>query len=214
MKKFILILLMSLVMVNFVNAALIQYSDYEVEKLSEIISNDCDYNTWFVICQDTSSEIKTSCLYWKDHGIPVSLLERGDIQRYRGDDLIDVNKEIKKVVGDEYLLRIINSSKEDVKEYLSARNAGLIIGPMYLGYPYIICESRENRSDYITLTANEYNQKYWGDELIKEPRAFLSIGNFSFSIFGGVSVISVFSISLITIVVFICRKIPSKKKKK
>lgn len=173
---------------QLVSATLIEYNEYEINKLSEIIPKDCGPLAMLIICRNFDSigwGFKENCIDFRPLKRASPFLEfsqRGELQRYYKGYPIAFDAHTKTWEGNDFFLRIENITKEDVKTYLDLRNGGYVGGSL-IGDADIGCFLKENSSDYRVLKADKYNQKYWGGKLIKEPRTYIYIGELKVSMF-------------------------------
>lgn len=194
-RNILLIIAVILLFVNFLTLAIATpFTKYEIDKLSEIICNDCKYSTFLVVCENFDPiggilENKADCI---DHHlldgssrrtVYKDLFKRGELYKYNNGIRVELNETVDDWKKTLYIIEINNITKEELTNYLELNNQGAI-GSVYIGKPNIACNTDREGKQHKYFYSDMYGQKYWGGELIKEPRSLLNM-TLEFSILGG-----------------------------
>lgn len=197
MRKIILLFIFMFVLINSVNASQIIFSEYEINKISNSVIDDCKSDLFLYLCHNSETiemlGMKGDCI---DYGFSLDdqneIIKFGDLQKYYNGELVDLNM-YKGKVGVLYSVHINNINKDQIIKYLSFLNNGVLIN-YEKNFPFIGCYANNSTIKTKELTVDETNQKFWDGKLIKEPRTFVQIGDIKISLY-----LFGFSISLISI---------------
>lgn len=168
----------------FVVAA--QFTEYEINTLSEMVCEDCKYSTFLFVCEnvepDGFSDGNRDCIdermfaFWgpsRRESLD-DLLKRGELLRFYKEEVIGLNESLDDWNETHYEIRIDNISREEIINYLDLNNYKAV-GNSYTGNRKISCYTDKEGKEEKYFYVDQNGQKYWGNELIKDP---------GFSVFG------------------------------
>lgn len=173
------------------------FDEYEVEKISKLIANDCKDSVFLKICWDMYPEKLSlsdrECINFTLNKVHQdAILSKGTLQKYYNNVLVPLNFSKPQTGKITFFERIDMVAETDIHDYLNYLNEqGLI---PYTNISLVLCYLNNYSSETKELIVDVYNQKYWGDKLINEPRTLFGINIIIFKI-GGFSIISIGGIS-------------------
>ena len=157
-----------------------QFTEYEIDMLSGMVYEDCNYSTYLFVCEnvegDSFSGEEMDCIdeqvfaFWgpSRRMLLEDLLERGELLRYYNGERIGLNEIVDGWKGIHYEIGVDNISREEIIKYLQLHN-NRAVGDVYAGKRKIYCYVDEERGQEKYFHADVSGQKFWGDDLIKEP---------------------------------------------
>ena len=170
-----------------------EFTNYEIDKLSEMVHEDCKYSTFLFVCKNLDPDGVTGsrpdCIdeevfaFWgpSRRALIQDLLKRGELLRFYKGEEIGLNETVEDWNEVHYEIRIDNISKEEVINFLELddnKAVGNVISGERGFYCYTDKEGKQEKYFYVDRSG----KKYWGDELIEDPesgsnmRFFISIG--------------------------------------
>jgi len=198
-----------IILTNYASATVIEFSPYEFQQISDSVEEDCKSSTFLYICSNDwyglYNLVPKECTELVlDKTALNEIIDHGELQKYYKGEQVNLDFYEGELGGARYFVRIEDIKKAQIENYLSFLNHELLVG--YADFPLIICYTDKSTDDTRALSIDEHGNKKWGDKVIEEPRTFLSIGEVSFGLIGGVSIISLFSIAIFSIPILIILK--------
>ncbi len=177
-RNFLITTLVAYLFINSFVATATEFSDYEIDVLSEMVYTDCKYSTFLFICEnsDRDSGSGPDCIdeevfaFWGPprRELIQDLLIRGELLRFYKGEEIGLKETVEERDEVHYEIRIDNISKEEVINFLELddnKAVGNVISGEKEFYCYTDKEGKQEKYFYV----NPSGKKYWGDELIEDP---------------------------------------------
>ena len=157
-----------------------QFTEYEIDMLSGMVYVDCKYSTYLFVCEnvevDSFSDDEVECIdeqvfaFWGPSRrlLLEDFLKRGDLLRFYNGERIGLDETVDGWKGVHYEIKLDNISREEVSDYLQLHN-NKAVGDVYSGNREIYCYMDGERKGIKYLNTDASGQKFWGDELVREP---------------------------------------------